>query len=91
MIEPWGGDDNDPVADREDDSERLGGYGSWQRGRRSRAVMDRLGMHDVRQLTRPGVVEGLEGVHASAPVALYRISAAARSAPSEPLGPSTDD
>jgi hypothetical protein len=53
--------------------------------------MDRLGMHYVRQLTRPGLVEGLEGVHPSAPFALYRISAAARSAPSEPLGPSTDD
>jgi hypothetical protein len=53
--------------------------------------MDRLGMHDVRQLTRRGLVEGLDGVHAFAPFALCRISAAARSAPAEPLGPSIDD
>lgn len=46
--------------------------------RRSRAVMERLGMHYVRRLSRPGLVEGLEGVHESAPFALYEISAAAR-------------
>ncbi|MQA80291.1 MAG: GNAT family N-acetyltransferase [Streptosporangiales bacterium] len=38
---------------------------------RSRAVMERLGMRYVRELRRPGLVEGRDGVHDDAPFALY--------------------
>jgi RimJ/RimL family protein N-acetyltransferase len=39
--------------------------------RRSRAVMERLGMGHVGELTAPGLVEGRPGVHDDAPFALY--------------------
>ena len=39
--------------------------------RRSRAVMERLGMSYVGELTAPGLVEGRAGVHDDAPFALY--------------------
>lgn len=40
---------------------------------RSRAVMQRLGMRLVREFTRPGLIEGLAGVHDDAPFVLYAI------------------
>ena len=40
--------------------------------RRSRAVMERLGMRLVGQLLAPGLIEGQAGVHDDAPFALYR-------------------
>jgi RimJ/RimL family protein N-acetyltransferase len=39
--------------------------------RRSRAVMERLGMRLVGQILAPGLVEGQAGVHDDAPFALY--------------------
>lgn len=42
--------------------------------RRSRAVMERLGMRHVRDFTRRGLVEGCDGVHDRAPFALYAIT-----------------
>jgi RimJ/RimL family protein N-acetyltransferase len=42
--------------------------------RRSRAVMERLGMGYVGELTAPGLVEGRAGVHDGAPFALYAIA-----------------
>lgn len=39
--------------------------------RRSRAVMERLGMEYRREITRRGLVEGRDGVHDGAPFALY--------------------
>lgn len=39
--------------------------------RRSRAVMERLGMTYAREIRRPGLVEGVEGVRAAARFALY--------------------
>ena len=39
----------------------------------SRAVMERLGMSELGQIFRPGLVEHQEGVHELAPFALYRI------------------
>jgi RimJ/RimL family protein N-acetyltransferase len=39
--------------------------------RRSRAVMERLGMRLVGQLLAPGLIEGQAGVHDDAPFALY--------------------
>jgi RimJ/RimL family protein N-acetyltransferase len=39
--------------------------------RRSRAVMERLGMTFVRQIMASGLVEGRPGVHDDAPFALY--------------------
>src|SRR5690606_10431779 len=41
--------------------------------RRSRAVVERLGMRYDRAIRRPGLVAGREGVHPDAPFALYRI------------------
>lgn len=38
---------------------------------RSRAVMERLGMDDVGELSGEGRVEGMQGVHECAPLALY--------------------
>lgn len=40
---------------------------------RSRAVMERLGMRYVGEFAGRGLVEGLEGVHDSAPFALYTV------------------
>lgn len=39
----------------------------------SRAVMVRLGMTEIGCLHRPGLVEGIAGIHDAAPFALYRI------------------
>jgi mutator protein MutT len=50
--------------------------------RRSRAVMERLGMRHVGEFPGRGLVEGLEGVHDGAPFALY----AAERAPSAASG-----
>jgi RimJ/RimL family protein N-acetyltransferase len=41
--------------------------------RRSRAVMERLGMRYVGEFAGRGLVEGLDGVHDSAPFALYTV------------------
>ena len=41
---------------------------------RSRAVMERLGMRHVRQILRPGFIEGSDVVHEEAPFAFYRIT-----------------
>lgn len=41
---------------------------------RSRAVMERLGMTFVREVRRPGLVEGRDGVHDDARFALHSIS-----------------
>ncbi|MHA6625676.1 GNAT family N-acetyltransferase [Pseudonocardia sichuanensis] len=38
---------------------------------RSRAVMERLGMVYTREIRRPGLIAGKEGVHDDAPFALY--------------------
>jgi RimJ/RimL family protein N-acetyltransferase len=43
--------------------------------RRSRAVMERLGMGYVGEIRCPGLVEGRPGVHDDAPFALYAIAA----------------
>ena len=43
--------------------------------RRSRAVMERLGMGHVGEVAAPGLVEGRAGVHEDAPFALYAIAA----------------
>jgi RimJ/RimL family protein N-acetyltransferase len=43
--------------------------------RRSRAVMERLGMADVGEVHAPGLVEGRPGVHDDAPFALYALPA----------------
>jgi RimJ/RimL family protein N-acetyltransferase len=40
----------------------------------SRAVMARLGMTQLGQLYRPGLLEGRTGIHNAAPFALYRIN-----------------
>lgn len=40
----------------------------------SRAVMERLGMTELGQISRPGLVEHQEGVHDFAPFALYGIT-----------------
>jgi len=39
--------------------------------RRSRAVMERLGMQYAGEVLRPGLLEGHEGVHEAVPFALY--------------------
>ncbi len=44
--------------------------------RRSRAVMERLGMRYVGEFAGRGLVEGLDGVHDGAPFALYTIGCA---------------
>lgn len=41
--------------------------------RRSRAVMERLGMRFVREVIRPGLLAGSDGVHEAAPFTLYAI------------------
>lgn len=41
--------------------------------RASRAVMERLGMHQVGVIRRKGLVEGQVGIHPEAPFALYRL------------------
>ncbi len=41
--------------------------------RASRAVMERLGMHEVGVILREGLVEGRPGLHPDAPFALYRV------------------
>jgi RimJ/RimL family protein N-acetyltransferase len=41
--------------------------------RRSRAVMERLGMRYVGEFADRGLIEGLDGVHDSAPFALYTV------------------
>jgi RimJ/RimL family protein N-acetyltransferase len=41
--------------------------------RASRAVMERLGLHQVGVLRRPGLVEGRTGIQPDAPFALYRL------------------
>jgi RimJ/RimL family protein N-acetyltransferase len=41
--------------------------------RASRGVMERLGMHYVRDIAHEGLIEGKEGVHANAPFALYEL------------------
>jgi RimJ/RimL family protein N-acetyltransferase len=43
--------------------------------RRSRAVMERLGMGYVGEVPAPGLVEGRPGVHDDAPFALYALPA----------------
>jgi RimJ/RimL family protein N-acetyltransferase len=40
----------------------------------SRAVMARLGMTQIGQIYRPGLLEGRTGIHNAAPFALYRIN-----------------
>jgi len=40
----------------------------------SRAVMARLGMTQIGQIYRPGLIEGRTGIHNAAPFALYRIN-----------------
>ena len=49
--------------------------------RASRAAMARLGMIEIGRIHRPGLIEGREGIHDSAPFSLYRI----RSEPSMAL------
>ena len=49
--------------------------------RASRAEMARLGMIEIGRIHRPGLIEGREGIHDSAPFSLYRI----RSEPSMAL------
>lgn len=46
---------------------------------RSRAVMERLGMRHARDISGTGLVAGRDGVHDSAPFALYVLRAAGRS------------
>jgi RimJ/RimL family protein N-acetyltransferase len=43
-----------------------------RRNRRSRAVMERLGMRYVGEFTGRGLVEGRDGVYDGAPFALYK-------------------
>jgi RimJ/RimL family protein N-acetyltransferase len=46
---------------------------SERHNRRSRAVMERLGMRHVGEFVDRGLVEGLDGVHDGAPFALYAL------------------
>lgn len=46
--------------------------------RPSRAVLERLGMQYLRQLVRPGLVDGLDGMQDAAPFALYRLGRTSR-------------
>jgi RimJ/RimL family protein N-acetyltransferase len=41
--------------------------------RRSRAVMERLGMRHAGEFVGRGLVEGLDGIHDGAPFALYTV------------------